>query len=158
VVHISWAVWVLLVQVPPAEVVAVTVTATGPAPVQVKLGDAELVLLNEPVPVPPVTAQEKIRPEVFPLPSIAVAARAIELPTSTVDGLAETEVTAAQDGAIVAVPLTRIDPVVPASGDPPVHSSVTATGLVEFATTAKPAEPTQLRALVPSVVAVRAIV
>jgi hypothetical protein len=147
---------VLLGHVSPGAVDAVAVTVTGPAPVQTKVGDDEEALRNVPVPVPPVTAQEKVTEA--PLGAIADAASAIEPPTSTADGLAESDVRVGHAGSIVVVPVIATDPRLPASTRLALQTRWTATGLVACATMPNAVVPTQERTLGGTVVAAIVIV
>jgi hypothetical protein len=140
--------------VPPPGTLAVTVTVTGPASVQMKLGVADLGSLNVPVPVPPVAAQESVTSAPSPALSTPAAERWTAPPTSTADGSADSEETAAQSAATT--PWTDTEPFVPASALPPLQTSGTVTSVVVFATTPKPFEPLQPRPV--KDVAVRRIV
>jgi hypothetical protein len=91
------------------------VTITGPALVHVNAGAAELVLLNVPVPLPPVTDHKKPTSALLPLESMPAAERLMTPPTLTERGLAERDETAAHQFATVAVALTFTAPRLPAS-------------------------------------------
>jgi hypothetical protein len=131
---------------PPSGTLAVAVAVTEPAFVHVKVGDAEFVLLNVPLPVPPVSAQENCTSELLPLPSTPWAARLRAEPMSTEEGLAETAVTAAHGLTMDTVPVTLTDPLWPASTLLFVQTRLTVALEVEPATIPKLAEPVQGRA------------
>ena len=157
--HLSATLAVLPAHVAPPGTLAVTVTVTVPAPLQVKVGDADVAELKLPAPGPPVTAHAKFKPDVLPFESTAYALRPIPLPTSTSDGLADNDVTTAQLGAIVAVPLMMTDPFDPASGALVVPQRRLTFAVVEvFAVMLKVAEPMQESELGASVTPVSEIV
>jgi hypothetical protein len=141
---------------PPSGTLAVTVTVTVPALAQVKVGDADVVLLNVPLPVPPETAHEKITSELLPLLSTPWAARLATPPTSNDEGLADSAETAAHPTASVTVPPTLTEPPFPASTLVAPQTRLTVALEVTAADTLKVADPAQLRPL--DVVAVKAIV
>jgi hypothetical protein len=129
---------------PPSAIVAATVTDKEPTEVHVKVGDAPFVLLKVPAPGPPVTAHERST-SVLPFASMPFAPSWILPPTSTSDGLAESDVTAAHWPAIVVPPPIVTEPVSPASPPPPppMHRAVTVTAVVAFGVTSKEALPVQ---------------
>jgi hypothetical protein len=143
-VQVNLTVAVLFVQLaPPSPTLAVTVTLTVPALVQTNVGEGELVLLKVPSPVPPVMVQEKLTSAPLPALSTPCAERLTEPPTSTEEGLAESEDTAAQGSTADTPPLMLTDPLLPASTLEAVQTTFNETVVVVPAVTSKVAEPVQ---------------
>jgi hypothetical protein len=143
-VHVSVAVAVLFTQLaPPSGTPAVTVTVTVPSFVHVNVGDGEVVLLKVPPPGPAVTDQEKPTSELLPVLSIPCAERLTEPPTSTEDGLADSEVTAAHGSTTDTVPLMLTEPLLPASTLFSVQTRLSITPVVDPAVTVNAADPVQ---------------
>jgi hypothetical protein len=145
-VHVTLMDAVFPVQATPESATsAVTVTTAVPAPVHAKVGDAPVVLLNVPVPVPPVTAQSNVTSELPPRLSTPCADSETAPPTLTDVGLAESDDTAAQELITLTLPLTLTWPLLPPLALVAMHATFTETFVMAFAAMANGAEPAQGR-------------